>query len=206
MCAPNPIIDRSFNRGTICPLTIARAVCHRLLAKDHAEEKSLKEQWQAMDDRLQLLRDQFDGLLSAKTFPQRLRRLVKPALKRFLKDRYLGQNSSHPEEWDASVENYFKDRRVFDVTLKHKSGLGSHYRVEVVMPGDFKANCVEREKLMVSAAAIEKQRSAVAKRLDKVEEKLERELYDIICQQQAEAFLASLPKKTLAKLKAIIKA
>ena len=191
---PSPFCHPFFSMmGGHSDHALIHAVSRKLLSVRHAKLRELKDQCNAKDDRLRDLRYQFDAMKGS--VEAKLPELLKPVARK------LGFPKL--SAWDVRVYDFNKDKQVVFVELKHKADKQQYKQVEIPMPDDLKANCVERAKVMAERDAIEKQRGVVGTGIDVATEKLESELYDLATQQQAEQFIAKLDKKALAKLKAI---
>jgi hypothetical protein len=165
------------------------AVNHTLLAEQHRKLNVLRERIYANERHLGELVKKFDSLKDSIDLPE----LLKPIAKK------LGIVLSR---FTINLFDFDKDKQVIVVSLRTDSPTG-YRKVEVPMPKDLKAICVERAKVKAEFSILLKEQSAAEKQLYDADRKLTNELKSVLAQEQAEQFLARLPKKTIAKLKAI---
>jgi len=172
--------------------SLLRAVSRRLLADLIAKEEALADQLEAKKRRLKTLQDQIDAMRPA--VEAQLPKLLKPVFKKY---------GLRPDAWGSfCIYDFHKTTQVMTIELRNKTD-STIKRVEVPMPEPVKSKCVEWPKVKAEQGALDEQRSALRHSIDIRAEKMETVLYDIMMQRQADAFIAKLPKKALAKLKAI---
>ena len=168
------------------------SVSRALLAEQQRKLDALREQLVAREARIGELADKFDSLrISVR---QNLKELLKPLAKK---------HKLVLAKFDSEHANFTfdKDRQVINVCPPTFSQRVE--TIEVPMPDDLKAICVERAKVFEERDILAQEVKATKDSLHAKEVKLTNELGTILAQEQAKQFLAKLDKKTLAKLKAI---
>lgn len=187
-----PLPMMGVNHDQNCEL--AHAVARRLLADLIAKKEVLAGQIEAKEGQLRAFHDQIDAMRS--DVEVQLPKLLKPVFKN------LGLN---PNDWTAHIYDLRKAEGLLLIDLHNKTDKGQHKQVDVPMPETMKSKCVEWAKARTEQSALEKQSNVLHNSISARFKKMEVALYDLMMQRQAEAFLAKLPKRTLAKLKAIAK-
>jgi hypothetical protein len=172
---------------------LAHAVARRLLADLIAKEEVLAGQIEAKKEQLRVLGDQIDAMKPA--VEARLPILLKPVFKK------LGLN---PGSRNASIYDFHKTAQCMTIDLQDKIDHTTR-RAEIPMPEPMKSKCVEWVKARAEYDALDKQRDVLHDSFSARTKKIEDALYDLMMQRQADAFIAKLPKKALANLKAIAK-
>lgn len=182
-----------FPMGANCDSSyeLARAVVRRLLVDLIAEEEDLNAQGEAKGGRLKALHDQVKAMEPA--VEAQLPKLLKPVFEK------LGLN---PSDRSARIYDLHKAEQIMTIDLRNKTD-STIRRAEVPMPEPMKSKCVEWAKVRAEQAALDKQRNVLHDSITARARKMETVLYDLMMQRQADAFIAKLPKKALAKLKEI---
>lgn len=170
---------------------LAHAVARRLLADLIAKKEVLAGQIEAKREQLRVLGDQLDATKPA--VEAQLPILLKPVFKK------LGLK---PGSRNASIYDLHKTAQCMTIDLQDKID-HTLRRAEIPMPEPMKSKCVEWVKVRAEYDALEKQSSVLHNSFSARTKKIEDALYDLLMQRQADDFMARLPKKALAKLKAI---
>jgi len=170
---------------------LVRAVIRRVLADLIAKKEDLADQFEAKESQLSALRDQYEAMRS--DVEVQLPKLLKPVFKN------LGLN---PNDWSAHIYDLRKAEGLLLIDLRNRASK-ENKQVDFPMPEPMKAKCIEWAKVKAEQAAIDKQSNILHNLILARTQKMEEALRDIMMQQQADDFIAKLPKKALDKLKAI---
>jgi hypothetical protein len=162
-----------------------------LLGEQQRKLDALQEQLDARDTRIGKLACKLDSLKFS--VRKNLKELLKPLAKKY-------KLALSKFDSDNANFEFDKDRQVIKVW--HKT-FPQQQAIEVPMPADLKAICVERTKVLEERDLLAQEFKAMEDSLYAKRTKLADELETILAQELTKQFLAKLPKKTLARLKAI---